>query len=133
VRGLLYNNGISTLLWWRSLEVPVTPRAKSAVALLAVGSPKWDRSRGQEPNKDRCLGNGNSNTNSCDYWSSNISNNLKHRETDARDGSQLCSNMRGQRGLNSCSTAMRKANGATTTVYLFLDSLFPKAETNLRW
>jgi methionine salvage enolase-phosphatase E1 len=37
-----------------------------------------------------------------------------------------------QRGLNSCSTAMRKANGTTTTVYIFLDSLFPKAETNVR-
>jgi hypothetical protein len=38
--------------------------------------------------------------------------------------------MHGQRGLKSCSIVMRKANGATTTVYLFLDSLLPKAETN---
>ena len=52
------SNSISTLLWWRSLEVPVILRAKLAVALLPVGSPKWDRSRGQEPNKDTCLGNG---------------------------------------------------------------------------
>jgi len=60
------SNGISTLLWWRSLEVPVTLRAKSAVALLPVGYPKPDRSRGQEPHKDRCQREGNSNTHSCD-------------------------------------------------------------------
>jgi hypothetical protein len=31
-----------------------------------------------------------------------------------------------QRGLNGCCTAMWKANGNTTTLLLFLDSLFPK-------
>lgn len=46
------SNGISTLLWWRSLEVPVTLTAKLAVALLPVGSLKSDRSRGQEPKTD---------------------------------------------------------------------------------
>ena len=35
----------------------------------------------------RCLGEGNSNTNSSDARSSDISNDLKHRANDAQDGS----------------------------------------------
>ena len=47
---------------------------------------------------------------------------------DARDGSSSYSNRRDQSGLNGCCTAMWKANGKTTTLSLFLDSLFPKTE-----
>jgi hypothetical protein len=36
--------------------------------------------------------------------------------------------MHDQSGLNGCCTAMWKANGKTTTLLLFLDSLFPKTE-----
>jgi hypothetical protein len=66
---------------------PVTLRAKPAVALLPVGSPKSDRSRVQEPDEERCLGDGKSNKNSPDAGSSDISSDLKHRANDARDGS----------------------------------------------
>jgi hypothetical protein len=65
----------------------VTLRAKPAVALLPIGSPKPDRSRGQEPIKERCLGDGKSNKNSPDAGKSDISNDLKHRGNDTRDGS----------------------------------------------
>jgi hypothetical protein len=75
---------------------------------------------------------GNSNSNSSDVRSSDISSNLKHRASDAQDGSLSCSNRSDQDGLNSRSTEMWKANGKTTTFLLFLDSLFPKAETNAR-
>jgi len=37
-----------------------------------------------------------------------------------------------QSDLNGCCTAMWKANGKTTTLLLFLDSIFPKKETNSR-
>ena len=54
---------------------------------------------------------------------------MKHRANDARDGLSSYSNRRDQSGLNGCCTAMWKANGKTTTLSLFLDSLFPKTET----
>jgi hypothetical protein len=53
---------------------------------------------------------------------------LKHRANDARDGSSSYSNRRDESGLNGCCTAMWKANGKTTTLSLFLDSLFPETE-----
>jgi len=34
--------------------------------------------------------------------------------------------------LNGCCTAMWKANGKTTTLSLFLDSLFPKTEISYK-
>ena len=63
-----------------------------------------------------------------DAGSSVISSDLKHRANDARDGLSSYSNRRDQSGLNGCCTAMWKANGKTTTLSLFLDSLFPKTE-----
>jgi hypothetical protein len=57
---------------------------------------------------------------------SDISSDLKHRANDARDGSRSCSNRRDQSGLNGCCTALWKAHGKTTTLLLFLDSLFQK-------
>jgi hypothetical protein len=44
---------------------------------------------------------------------------------DAQDDSSSYSNRRDQSGLNGCCTAMWKANGKTTTLSLFLVSLFP--------
>ena len=114
------------------LQVPVTLRANLVVTMLPVGCPKLDKSRGWEPEKERCISEGNSNTNSSDVRSSDISSNLKHKASDAQDGSLLCSNRSDQDGLNSCCTVMWKANGKTTILLLFLDSLFPKAETNAR-
>ena len=63
-----------------------------------------------------------------DAGSSVISSDLKHRANDARDGLSSYSNRRDQSGLNGCCTVMWKANGKTTTLSLFLDSLFPKTE-----
>ena len=63
-----------------------------------------------------------------DARSSVISNDLKHSANDARNGLSLFSNRRDQSGLNGCCTAMWKANGKTTTLSLFLASLFPKTE-----
>jgi len=63
-----------------------------------------------------------------DAGSSVISTGLKHRANDARDVSSSYSNRRDQGGLNGCCTAMWKASGKTTTLSLFLDSLFPKTE-----
>ena len=57
-----------------------------------------------------------------------LGSDLKHRANDARDGLSSYSNRRDQSGLNSCCTAMWKANGKTTILSLFLDSLFPKTE-----
>jgi hypothetical protein len=57
-----------------------------------------------------------------------ISSDLKHRANDARDGSSTYSNRRAQSGLNGGCTARWKANGKTTTLSLFLDSLFPETE-----
>jgi len=53
------SNGIFTLSWWRGLWVPVTMRAKPAVALLPAGSPKPDRSRRLETDEERYLEEGN--------------------------------------------------------------------------
>ena len=64
-----------------------------------------------------------------DAGSSVISRDLKHRANDARDGLSSYSNRRDQSGLSGCCTAMWKANGKTTTLSFFLDSLFPKTET----
>ena len=63
-----------------------------------------------------------------DAGSSVISSDLKHRANDVRDGLSSYSNRRDQSGLNSCCTVIWKANGKTTTLSLFLDSLFPKTE-----
>ena len=63
-----------------------------------------------------------------DAGSSVISSGLEHRANDARDGSSSYSNRHDQSGLNGCCTAMWKVNGKTTTLSLFLDSLFPKTE-----
>ena len=64
-----------------------------------------------------------------DARSSVISSNLKHRANDARDDLSSFSNRRDQSGLNGCCTEMWKAKGKTTTLSLFLDSLFPKRDT----
>ena len=63
-----------------------------------------------------------------DVGSSVISSDLKHRANDSRDGLSSYSNRRDQSGLNGSCTAMWKTNGKTTTLSLFLDSLFPKTE-----
>jgi hypothetical protein len=46
--------------------ISVTLRTKPVVALLRVASPKLDGSSGQEPGKERCLGERNFHTNSFD-------------------------------------------------------------------
>jgi hypothetical protein len=69
---------------------------------------------------------GNSDTNSPDAGSSDISSDMKHRTVDGRDGSYSHSSRRHHSGFNSCCTAMWKANGKTNTLVLFLDGLFPK-------
>jgi hypothetical protein len=74
------------------------------------------------------LGEGNSDTNSPDAGSSDISRDMKHRAVDGRDGSWSHSSRRDHSGFNGCCTAMWKANGKTTTLILFLDSLSPKIE-----
>jgi hypothetical protein len=56
------------------LQVPVTLRANLVVALLPAQSPKLDKSRGYEPEKERCIREGNSTTNSSDVRSNNSSN-----------------------------------------------------------
>lgn len=55
--------------------------------LLSVGSPKPERSRGYEPDKERCLGEGNSIANFS--IARNIDNitDFKHRAHDAQDDS----------------------------------------------
>jgi len=53
---------------------------------------------------------------------------MKHRANDARDGSSSYSNRPDHSGLNGYCTAMWKENGKTTTLSLFLGSLFPKKE-----
>jgi len=78
-----------------------------------------DRSRGRRQTKRDTK---------TDAGSSVISSGLKHRGNDARDGSSSYSSRRDQSGLNGCCTAMWKANGKTTTLSLFLDSLFPKTD-----
>ena len=62
-------------------------RAKPAVALLLVASPKRHISRQQEPDEEICPEEGNSNTSYSDARSSYISNEFKHRANSAGDGS----------------------------------------------
>jgi hypothetical protein len=116
----------------KGLQLSVTLRANLVVAMLPAGSPKLGKSRGYKPEKERCMRNGSSSTNSSYVRSSDISGNLKHRVSDAQDGSLSCSNRSDWDDLSSCCTVMWKANGKTITLLLFLVSLFPKAETNAR-
>jgi predicted house-cleaning NTP pyrophosphatase (Maf/HAM1 superfamily) len=51
---------------------------------------------------------------------------MKYRTVDGRDGSWSHSSRQHHSGFNGCCTAMWNANGKTTTLVLFLDSLFPK-------
>jgi hypothetical protein len=44
-------DGVSTLSWWWGLSAPETLRAMLVVALLLVGSPMLDRSRGRSQTK----------------------------------------------------------------------------------
>jgi hypothetical protein len=67
-------------------------------------------------------GEGNSDTHSLDAGSSD----MKHRTVVGRDGSWSHSNRRDHSGFNGCCTAIWKANGKTTTLIIFQDSLFPK-------
>jgi hypothetical protein len=76
----------------------------------------------REEAKKKKIGERNSDTNSPDAGSSD----MKHRTVYGRDGSYSHSSSRDHRGFNGCSTAMWKANKKTTTLVLFLDSLFPK-------
>jgi hypothetical protein len=54
------------------------------------------------------------------------SSDMKHRTVDGRDDSWSYSSRRDHSGFNGCCTAMLKANGKTTTLVLFLDSLQKK-------
>jgi hypothetical protein len=72
------------------------------------------------------LGEGNSDTNSPDAGSSDISSDMKQRTVDVRDGSWSHNSRRDHSGFNGCCTAMWKAIEKTTILILFLDSLFPK-------
>ena len=85
--------------------------------------PLLDRSKG------RCQTERDTKT---DAGSSVINSGLKHRANDARDSSSSYSNRRGQSSLNGCCTAVWKANGKTTTLSLFLNSLFQKTEIYMR-
>jgi hypothetical protein len=67
--------------------IPVTLRAKRAVALLTLEALKTDISRGKGPDEERCLGEGNSDTNSSDAGSSDNSSDFHHRQNYARGGS----------------------------------------------
>jgi hypothetical protein len=51
---------------------------------------------------------------------------MEHRAVDVRDGSWSHNSRRDHSGFNGCCTAMRKANGKTIALVLFLDSLSPK-------
>jgi hypothetical protein len=126
------SNGVSTLPWWRGLWVPVTLSVKPAVALFSVRYPKRGSSRGKKPDEERCWEEGNSDTNYSDAGSSDASNDLKHKANDAWDGSCLYSIRCDQSVLIACCTVMWKANGKSTTLLLFLGSLSPKTETNMR-
>jgi len=97
----------------------VTLRAISAVATLLAGPPLLDRSKGRRQTKRDTK---------TDAGSSVISSGLKHGANVAQDVSSSYSNRCVQSGLNDCCTAMGKANGKTTTLSLFVDSLFPKTE-----
>ena len=93
-----------------------------ALAQLLVGPPLFDRSKGRRQTKGDTKS---------DAGSSVISSGLKHTANDAPAGSSSYSNRRDQSGLNGCCTAMWKANGETTTLSYFLDSLFPKTEISI--
>jgi hypothetical protein len=82
----------------------------------------------REEAKKNNLGEGNSDTNSPDAGSSDISSDMKHRTVVGRDGSYSHSSRRDHRGFKGCCTAVWKANGKTTTLVLFLDSLSPRIE-----
>ena len=82
---------ISKLPWLRPSWVPIILTAKPAEALLSVGSPKSDRSRGQEPDEERCLVEGKADAVSSDASKSDISSDMKHRANDAIVGSWTCS------------------------------------------
>ena len=114
-KGLLV--GAPTSPWWGGLSTPVTLRAISAVATLLAGPPLLDRSKGRRQTKRDTK---------TDAGSSVISSGLKQRANDAREGSSSYSNRRDYSGVNGCCTAMWKANGKTTALSIFLDSLFPK-------
>jgi hypothetical protein len=111
--------GGSILSWWGGLSTPGTLRAIPAVAYYWQGIPCWTGQR---------VGVRRRETPKTDVGSSVISSDLKHRANDARDGSSSCRNRRDQSGLNGCCTAMWKANGKTTKLSVFLDSLFPETE-----
>jgi hypothetical protein len=87
--------------------------------------PKSVRSRMRKEAKKN-LGEGNSDTNSPDAGSSDISSDMKHRRVDGRDGSWSHNNRRHHSGFNGCCTVTWKANGKTTALVLYLDCLFPK-------
>ena len=127
---LLYDGNIVSFSWekrpGRDLDHPHASSAevkrKSRAHLLGYLSgslPCWTGER---------VGVRRRETPKTDAGSSVISSDLKHRANDARDGSSSYSNRRDQSGLNGCCTAMWKANGKTTTLSLFLDSLFPETE-----
>jgi hypothetical protein len=79
------------------------------------------------------LGEGNSDTNSPDGGSSDISGEMKQRRVDGRDGSWSHSGRRDHNGFNGCWTVMWKTIGKTTTLVLFLDSLSPKTYVSSCW
>jgi hypothetical protein len=55
-----------------------------------------------------------------------MSSDMKHRTMDGQDGSWSHNSRQDHSGFNGCCTMIWKANGKTTTLVLFLDSLFPK-------
>jgi hypothetical protein len=65
----------------------------------------------------------NSDTDSPDAGSSDISSDMKHRTVEDRDDSLSHSSRRDNDGFNGCCTAMWKATGKIATLVLFLDSL----------
>jgi len=99
--------------------------------LLPVGSPKPDQSRGKGQDEERCLEE-NSDTISSDASSTNNSSNMKHRANDTQNYSWLYNNRQDQGGWKRCYTVMLIAHWKCTTLSLFLDSVFPKIETNAK-
>jgi hypothetical protein len=80
----------------------------------------------EEAKVRKSLGEGNSDTNSPDAGSSDISSDMKHRTVDGRDVSWSRKSRRDHSGFNGCCTAMCQASGETKKLVLFLDSSFPK-------
>jgi hypothetical protein len=93
---------------------------------LLVGPPKPVKVKDEGRSQEKYLGKGNCDTNSPDTGSSDISSDMMHITVDVRGGSWSHSSRRDHRGFNGCCTAMWKANGKSTTLVLFQDSLFPK-------